>query len=119
MDKTIAKTKRHDRRKAGLRKTIRGTPSRPRLTVYRSLQHIYAQLVDDLAGCTVASASSRDVDAGTKGGNVTAAKAVGKALAERARKAGFEKAVFDRNGFRYHGRVKAVAEGAREGGLQF
>jgi large subunit ribosomal protein L18 len=120
MDKSIAKTERRSRRKTGQRKTLRGTPSRPRLSVYRSLQHIYAQLIDDLAGRTVASASSLDVvEKGKGGGNVTAAKAVGVAIAERARKAGFDKVVFDRNGFRYHGRVKAVAEGAREGGLQF
>jgi large subunit ribosomal protein L18 len=117
MDKSVAKTERRDRRKMGQRKTIRGTPGRPRLSVYRSLQHIYAQLIDDLAGTTVASASS--LDAKTGAGNVNGAKEVGKVLAERARKAGFEDVVFDRNGFRYHGRVKAVAEGAREGGLKF
>ena len=120
MDKCIAKTVRRERRKQGMRKTIRGTPARPRLTVFRSLQHIYAQLVDDLAGTTIASASTRDVDGlGKKGGNVAAAKAVGTALADRAKKAGVSAVVFDRNGFRFHGRVKAVAEGARDGGLQF
>jgi large subunit ribosomal protein L18 len=88
--------------------------------VYRSLQHIYAQVIDDLAGRTLASASSRDVTEVTgKGGNVGAAKAVGTAVAERARKAGVDAVVFDRNGFRYHGRIKAVADGAREGGLKF
>jgi len=120
MDKSTAKTFRRDRRKKGMRKTMSGTPSRPRLSVYRSLQHIYAQLIDDLAGRTVAAASSLDVDGvARKGGNVDAAKEIGKALAERAKKAGVSAVVFDRNGFRYHGRVKAVAEGAREGGLQF
>lgn len=120
MDKCIAKTTRRSRRKQGLRKTINGTPSRPRLTVFRSLQHIYAQVVDDLAGRTIAAASSLDVDAvSRKGGNVGSAKAVGQALAERARKAGVDAVVFDRNGFRFHGRIKAVAEGAREGGLKF
>jgi large subunit ribosomal protein L18 len=120
MEKTVAKNYRRERRKMGERKTLRGTPSRPRLSVYRSLQHIYAQVIDDLAGRTLASASSLDVlEKGKGGGNVEAAKAVGKAIAERARKAGLDKVVFDRNGFRYHGRVKAVAEGAREGGLQF
>lgn len=117
MDKSVAKNERRARRKMGQRKTLRGTPSRPRLSVYRSLQHIYAQLIDDLAGTTVASASS--LDAKTGAGNVTGAREVGKTLAERARKAGFEDVVFDRNGFRYHGRVKAVADGAREGGLKF
>ncbi len=120
MDKCIAKTVRRTRRKQGLRKTLSGTPSRPRLSVYRSLQHIYAQLIDDLAGRTVASASSLDVgEVARKGGNVGAAKEIGKALAERAKKAGVDAIVFDRNGFRYHGRIKAVAEGAREGGLKF
>jgi large subunit ribosomal protein L18 len=120
MDKTTAKTIRRERRKKGMRKTMSGTPSRPRLSVFRSLQHIYAQVIDDLAGRTVASASSLDVDGvARKGGNVDAAKEIGKAIADRAKKAGVTAVVFDRNGFRYHGRVKAVAEGAREGGLQF
>ena len=120
MDKSTAKTFRRDRRKKGMRKTLSGTPTRPRLSVYRSLQHIYAQLIDDLAGCTVASASSLDVSAvAKKGGNIGAAKEIGKALAERAKQAGVTTVVFDRNGFRDHGRVEAVAEGAREGGLLF
>jgi large subunit ribosomal protein L18 len=120
MDKTTAKTIRRERRKKGMRKTMSGTPSRPRLSVFRSLQHIYVQVIDDLAGRTVASASSLDVDGvARKGGNVDAAKEIGKAIADRAKKAGVTAVVFDRNGFRYHGRVKAVAEGAREGGLQF
>ena len=120
MDKSTERSYRRERRKKGMRKTMSGTPSRPRLTVFRSLQHIYAQLVDDLAGRTLASASSLDVTGvSRKGGNVTAAKEIGKALAERARKAGVSAVVFDRNGFRFHGRVKAVADGAREGGLQF
>lgn len=120
MDKTTAKTVRRARRKRGMRKTMQGTPARPRLSIFRSLQHIYAQVIDDLAGCTVASASSLDVDGvSRKGGNVDAAKKIGMAVAERAKKAGVTAVVFDRNGFRYHGRVKAVADGAREGGLQF
>ena len=120
MDKTTAKTIRRERRKKGMRKTMSGTPSRPRLSVFRSLQHIYVQVIDDLAGRTVASASSLDVDGvARKGGTVNAAKEIGKAIADRAKKAGVTAVVFDRNGFRYHGRVKAVAEGAREGGLQF
>jgi large subunit ribosomal protein L18 len=120
MDKTTAKTIRRERRKKGMRKTMSGTPSRPRLSVFRSLQHIYVQVIDDLAGRTVASASSLDVDGVARtGGNVDAAKEIGKAIADRAKKAGVTAVVFDRNGFRYHGRVKAVAEGAREGGLQF
>jgi large subunit ribosomal protein L18 len=118
MDKTTAKTIRRERRKKGMRKTMSGTPSRPRLSVFRSLQHIYVQVIDDLAGRTVASASSLDVDGvARKGGNVNAAKEIGKAIADRAKKAGVTAVVFDRNGFRYHGRIAAVADGAREGGL--
>ena len=120
MDKSTAKTFRRDRRKKGMRKTLSGTPTRPRLSVYRSLQHIYAQLIDDLAGRTVAAASSLDVDGvARKGGNVDAAKQIGMALAERAKKAGVSAVVFDRNGYLYHGRIKALADGAREAGLQF
>jgi len=120
MDKCIAKTLRRERRKKGMRKMMSGTPGRPRLSIYRSLQHIYAQVIDDLAGRTLASASSLDVEAvSRKGGNVATAKEIGKAVAERAKKAGVSDVVFDRNGFRYHGRVKAVADGAREGGLKF
>jgi len=94
---------------------------RPRLSVFRSLKHIYAQVIDDLSGRTLASASSRDAEVpGSKaGGNVNAAKAIGKALAERATKAGVSAVVFDRNGYRYHGRIKALADAAREGGLKF
>jgi len=120
MDKCIAKTLRRERRKKGMRKMMSGTPGRPRLSIYRSLQHIYAQVIDDLAGRTLASASSLDDEAvSRKGGNVATAKEIGKAVAERAKKAGVSDVVFDRNGFRYHGRVKAVADGAREGGLKF
>ncbi|MBM4113058.1 MAG: 50S ribosomal protein L18 [Phycisphaerae bacterium] len=111
---------RRARRKKGLRQRIRGTPARPRLSVFRSLKHIYAQVIDDLSGRTLASASSRDGAASTKaGGNVDAAKIVGRSVAERATKAGVKAVVFDRNGYRYHGRVKALADAAREGGLSF
>lgn len=111
---------RRMRRKKGLRRRISGTPGRPRLSVFRSLKHIYAQVIDDLAGRTVASASTRDAEVpGKSGGNVNAAKAVGKSLAERAIKAGVSQVVFDRNGYRYHGRIKALADAAREGGLKF
>jgi len=112
--------KRRMRRKKGLQRRIRGTPSRPRLSVFRSLKHIYAQVIDDFAGRTLASASTRDVSTSSKaGGNVDAAKAVGKTVAERAKQAGVSLVVFDRNGYRYHGRVKALADAAREGGLKF
>ena len=109
-----------------IRKKILGTAERPRLNVYRSLNHIYAQLIDDTAGQTVAAANSREgagkVEAGAKkktGGNVAVAKQVGKALAERAKAKGVGKVVFDRGGYLYHGRVKALADAAREAGLQF
>lgn len=110
------------RRKRSIRKKIFGTPTRPRLTVYRSNKHIYAQLIDDLNGHTLASASSIDKSAR---GDVAElekeeqAHAIGKIVAERAQEQGIDKVVFDRNGFIYHGRVAAVAEGAREGGLEF
>jgi large subunit ribosomal protein L18 len=117
-----AKTKRDARstRHARVRKKIAGTAERPRLVVYRSNRHIYAQLVDDSGAVTIVSAS----DAGqtgqgqTRQGKTEAAKAVGELIASRAREAGIERAVFDRGGRLFHGRVAAVAEGAREGGLQ-
>ncbi len=103
-----------------IRKKISGTPERPRLSVYRSLKHIYAQLIDDQAGRTLVSASSVEKNAPvTYGGNVAAARVIGKLVAERAREKGITKVVFDRGGYRYHGRVKALAEAAREAGLEF
>ncbi|NNE68968.1 MAG: 50S ribosomal protein L18 [Rhodothermales bacterium] len=114
----MAKNKQEQRArvKRGIRKKISGTASRPRLSVFRSNKHIYAQLIDDVSGHTVAAASS--VAGVEESKPVAVGTAVGKALAERAKEAGVESAVFDRNGFRYHGRVRAVAEGAREGGLK-
>ena len=114
----MANTKQEKRARAkrGIRKKVSGTPSRPRLTVFRSNKNIYAQLIDDLAGHTLASASSVSEGIG-EGKPIQIGTAVGKLLAERAREAGISTAVFDRNGYRYHGRVKAVADGAREGGL--
>ena len=113
--------KRHTRQ-VRVRRKVRGTPGRPRLSVYRSLHHIYAQVVLDETGCTLIAASSispmiRD-ELKNKSG-VSAAKLVGKAVAERCREAGIAEVVFDRNGFLYHGRVKALAEAAREAGLKF
>jgi large subunit ribosomal protein L18 len=105
-----------------IRKKILGTSARPRLNVYRSLNHIYVQLIDDLQGATVVSAHSAEgVEKGKKraGGNVAAAKTVGKAIAERAKAKGISKVIFDRGGYIYHGRVKALADAAREAGLQF
>ena len=105
-----------------MRTRVTGTTERPRLSVYRSLDHIYAQVIDDRSGRTVASASSVDKETkkGLKGGgNIASAKAVGKIIAERAKAAGISKVVFDRGGYKYHGRVKALADAAREAGLQF
>ncbi|HYA96540.1 MAG TPA: 50S ribosomal protein L18 [Methylomirabilota bacterium] len=105
-----------------VRTRLSGTPERPRLCVYRSLGHIYAQVVDDRTGRTLASASSLDKETRKRmkgGGNIAAAKVVGKEIAERAKAAKVEKVVFDRGGYKYHGRVKALADAAREAGLQF
>jgi large subunit ribosomal protein L18 len=101
---------------------VSGTSERPRLCVYRSLDHIYAQIIDDRAGKTLVAASSADKDTKKNlkgGGNVAAAKVVGKEIAARAKAAGLAKVVFDRGGYKYHGRVKALADAAREAGLQF
>jgi large subunit ribosomal protein L18 len=105
-----------------VRTRVSGTPERPRLCVYRSLDHIYAQVIDDHSGKTLASASSLDGETKKNlkgGGNVAAAKVIGKAVAERAKAAGVSKVVFDRGGYKYHGRVKALADAAREAGLKF
>ena len=114
-DSNIARKKRHVR----VRGKISGTAECPRLNVYRSLSNIYAQLIDDVAGVTLAQASSVEKDFAQYGGNVEAAKAVGKKLAERATEKGIKECVFDRGGYVYHGRVHALADGAREGGLEF
>jgi large subunit ribosomal protein L18 len=122
MDLQKRKQRQRLRRRQHVRSKIVGTSERPRLTVFRSSKHIYAQLVDDLAGQTVVAASSSGKDVKKSipyGGNVKAAKAVGKALAEAAKGKGISKAAFDRGHYRYHGRIKALADAAREGGLQF
>jgi large subunit ribosomal protein L18 len=120
MDKAKHKATRRARRHIGIRKTIEGVPSRPRVSIYRSLNHIYAQIIDDLAGKTLVSASSLEKDLKLeKTGNSTAAAAVGSALAKRAIEKGVKAVVFDRGGFKFHGRVKALAEAARKEGLQF
>ena len=106
-------------RHARVRTKISGTSERPRLCVYRSLNHIYAQVIDDVNGVTLCSASSLDKAIEGNGGNKVAARAVGKLVAERAKAKGIEIVVFDRGGYLYHGRVAELAEGAREGGLQF
>jgi large subunit ribosomal protein L18 len=103
-----------------IRQKVKGTPERPRLAVYRSLKNIYVQVIDDTQSRTLASASSNDEGAGVPGGgNVAGAKAVGRLIAERAKTKGIQKVVFDRGGYLYHGRVKALAEAAREAGLEF
>jgi large subunit ribosomal protein L18 len=122
MDRQKIKHKRQLRRRLHVRSKIVGTSVRPRLTVFRSSKHIYAQLIDDLQGITLASASSLVEEVKKKipyGGNSKAATVVGKRLAEVAKSKGIQKAAFDRGHYRYHGRVKALADGAREGGLQF
>lgn len=122
----ITKNSKNDTRQAvhsRIRKKVQGTEARPRLNIYRSVNHIYAQVVDDAKGATVVSASSLEAGkVGKKhvtGGNVASAKQVGKTIAERAKEKGITKVVFDRGGYLYHGRVKAFADAAREGGLQF
>jgi len=122
MDAQKLKKQRQLRRRRHVRNQVRGTLERPRLTVFRSNKHIYAQLIDDVQGVTLASASSqsKEVSGSIKyGGNKDAASAVGKSLAAIAKAKGITKAAFDRGHYRYHGRVKALADGAREGGLQF
>ncbi len=101
-----------------IREKLSGTAARPRLNVYRSLNHIYAQLIDDMEGKTIVSASTREAKIKT-GGNLAAAKEVGKQLAEKAKAKGVSKVVFDRGGYLYHGRIRALADAAREAGLKF
>ena len=114
-DAKAARIKRHQR----IRGKISGTPERPRLSVYRSENHIVAQIIDDVAGNTLCAASSHEKGFAVSGGNCEGATLVGKTIAERALAKGIEEVVFDRGGYVYHGRVKALADGAREGGLKF
>ncbi len=117
---TKKKLDRRTRIKYRVRKSVRGTADKPRLSVFRSNKAIYAQVIDDLGGKTLAAASSHAKDIGEKKMTKTeVAREVGKVIAERAKEAGVETIVFDRNGYLYHGRVKSLAEGAREGGLKF
>jgi large subunit ribosomal protein L18 len=102
-----------------IRSRVAGNPERPRLAVFRSLNHIYAQVIDDQKGHTLAAAASTEKDARGKGGNVDGAKLIGRLVAERAKEKGVTKVVFDRGGYLYHGRVKALADAAREAGLEF
>jgi len=113
------KSSRRERIKKGIRKNLTGTVERPRLSVFRSNKAIYAQIIDDITGKTLVSASSSSKDFVGSGNKVDQSKAVGKSVAEKAVAAGISKVVFDRNGYLYHGRIKSLAEGAREGGLDF
>ena len=113
--RAVARKRRHVR----VRKRVKGTPSRPRLAVFRSNRYIYAQVIDDVAGLTLAAASSLEGDLRAKNLTVETAGEVGKLVAERAKQAGIDAVVFDRGGFPFHGRIKALAEGAREAGLEF
>lgn len=115
--RTVEKVRTRQRRHRRVRKKVLGTPEKPRLAVYRSNRHIYAQVIDDLAGKTLAASSTLVSDG--SGDPVEKAKTVGRDVAEKAKAAGVGSVVFDRGGFMYHGRVKAVADGAREAGLEF
>ncbi|WP_026631241.1 50S ribosomal protein L18 [Dyadobacter alkalitolerans] len=114
-----AKADRRQRLKYHIRKKVKGSSERPRLSVFRSNTSIYAQIIDDINGVTLASASSVDLGGRKENANVDTALQVGKKIAEKAQEAGIQTVVFDRNGYLYHGKVKALAEGAREGGLKF
>jgi len=115
----LTKTERRQRIKNRIRKIISGTETKPRLSVFRSNKEIYAQIIDDVSGKTISTASSRDKDISSKGTKTEVAALVGKTLAEKALKVGVEKISFDRGGYLYHGRVKSLADGAREAGLKF
>jgi len=115
VDKNEVRLRVHNR----IRRRVAGTSERPRLTVYRSIAHIYAQIIDDRSGRTLVSASSNDKGATASGGNVAGAKEIGRVVAERAKEKGLTKVVFDRGGYLYHGRIKALADAAREAGLEF
>ncbi len=120
MNRIVARIKRRTRRRHGVRKNIFGVPSRPRMTVTRTGKNVYVQIIDDAAGKTIASAST--IEKGSRqsqGSNCAAATEIGTRIAEKAKAVGVEAVVFDRNGYKFHGRVKALADAAREGGLKF
>lgn len=119
MFKKENKTASRERRHVRVRRKVTGTSERPRLSVYRSEKNIYAQIIDDTKGVTLVAASSLDKEFEGSGYNVEAAKKVGEAVARKAKEAGIDKVVFDRGGYIYHGRVQALADGAREAGLEF
>lgn len=120
MKRSVDKDARRRRIHFRIRRRVKGTPERPRLAVFRSLKHIYAQIIDDVHGRTLAAASSAAKSSGLAGGgNVASAREVGRLIAERAKEKGIRRVVFDRGGYLYHGRVKALADAAREAGLEF
>src|ERR1700685_2529211 len=119
MIRKIEKKEIRERIHLRIRRKLAGTAERPRLAVCRSVAHIYVQVIDDAAGATLVSASTVDKGGKTKGGNVAAATAIGKRVAERAKEKGIQKVVFDRGGYQYHGRIKALADAARTAGLEF
>ncbi len=119
MIKKISKNQTREHIHTRIRRRLHGTPARPRLAVFRSLSHIYAQVIDDSKGITIVSASSAEKAVSVDGGNVAGAKEIGRTVAERAKEKGIKQVVFDRGGYIYHGRVKALADSAREAGLEF
>jgi large subunit ribosomal protein L18 len=119
MDRAKQRVESRSRISERIRRKVTGTTERPRLAIFKSQKHIYAQIIDDGAGRTLASASSADKDSSTKGANAAAAKAVGALIAKRAKDKGITRVVFDRGGYLYHGNVKALADAARENGLEF
>jgi len=119
MDQAKQRVTARGRVKVRIRRKVNGTADRPRLAVFRSLKYIYAQVIDDASGKTIASASSREKDSGAKGANAAAAKAVGALIAKKAKDKGITQVVFDRGGYVYHGNIKALADAARENGLEF
>lgn len=119
MDRAKQRVEARDRIRKRIRRKVTGTPERPRMAVFKSLKHIYVQLIDDAGGKTIASASTREKDASAKGSNAAAAKAVGALIARKAKDKGVTRVVFDRGGYLYHGNIKALADAARENGLEF
>jgi large subunit ribosomal protein L18 len=119
MDQARHRVEARGRIRTRIRSKVTGTAARPRLAVFKSLKHIYVQVIDDSSGRTIVSASSRDKDSGAKGSNAAAAKAVGALIAKKAKDKGVKQVVFDRGGYLYHGNIKALADAARENGLEF
>ncbi len=119
MDRAKQRVEARGRIRTRIRRKVTGTSERPRLAVFRSLKHIYVQVIDDASGKTIVAASSREKDASAKGANAAAAKAVGALIAKKAKDKGVTRVVFDRGGYPYHGNIKALADAARENGLEF